>query len=181
MVGLTDVSLVRQTIFQCSTLCLQAAYDLIEVIHMNLAADSSLGLLPAWWYCMYYIYTAATVLLAARLRPIIQASIPDHSLRESWKHAITILKSLECFGDSVHRCVAALEIMSLNIMTAGAESAAADVGSFDLQELGYMATGNGTSERTERDQDQWGDINFNDVMLNINDLSWLNSMPGSVV
>lgn len=38
-----------------------------------------------------------------------------YSRRQSWDHAMAILKSCQKYGDSAHRCVAVLELLSAKI------------------------------------------------------------------
>jgi hypothetical protein len=47
-----DESLAQRMALQCSTLCLTAAHQIIELIHSNLTSDGMTGPLPAWWYCV---------------------------------------------------------------------------------------------------------------------------------
>src|SRR5271170_6280551 len=67
--------------------------------------------LPAWWYNVFYVYTAATVLLAPRLRPFITAEISPQSIDLSWAHALEVLHQYEPCSSSAKRCVAVLEIL----------------------------------------------------------------------
>ena len=48
-----DESLAQRTVVQCSSLCLRSAHDLIDLLHMNLTKDGTMGSLPAWWYCVF--------------------------------------------------------------------------------------------------------------------------------
>jgi hypothetical protein len=45
-----DESLGYRMITQCSSLCVKAAHDVIQLIHSNLNQDELTGPLPAWWY-----------------------------------------------------------------------------------------------------------------------------------
>jgi hypothetical protein len=69
-------TLLQRMAVQCAILCVQSAQAAIENIHSQLPKDPGLmGPLPAWWYLVFYVYTATTVLLAARLRSFITAEI----------------------------------------------------------------------------------------------------------
>jgi hypothetical protein len=70
-----------------------------------------MGPLPAWWYLIFYVYTAATVLLAARLRSFITAEISQKSIDQSWEHALEVLRRYESCSSSAKRCVAVLEML----------------------------------------------------------------------
>ena len=97
---------------QCSILCVQTAQAAIENIYSQLPLEpSQMSTLPAWWYIVFYIYTAATVLVAARLRPFIAAEISQKSIDQSWANALEILRRYESCSTSAKRCVAVLEIL----------------------------------------------------------------------
>ncbi|KAF3059315.1 Acetamidase regulatory protein [Daldinia childiae] len=53
---------------QCAHACVVSAQKMISIISEHESVGRSITLLPAWWYRVYYIYTAATILLAAELR-----------------------------------------------------------------------------------------------------------------
>lgn len=122
------------------------------------------------------LYTAATVLLAARLRPAIEVGISEYSAASSWAHAIEILKYLECFGESAQRCVAALEILSAKV------SLSADVNVTHIGEhasesssaIPATAARGGTYEQFQ------GEVDFSGITFDLNDMSWLNSAPGMI-
>ena len=42
--------------FQCSALCLTAAHDLIGHINTHFRPRGEIGMLPAWWYCIFCEY-----------------------------------------------------------------------------------------------------------------------------
>lgn len=90
-----------------------SAQKMISIISEHESVGRGITLLPAWWYRVYYIYTAATILLAAELRVEIFA---HSSISEHWNMAMSSLRSHEHFGISARRCVAALEILSSKIL-----------------------------------------------------------------
>ena len=97
---------------QCSIICTQTAQEAIEHIHSKLPPDpDAVGSLAAWWFNVYFIYTAATVLLAARLRPTITAEVSDEAIIKSWGQAIEVLNRYEKFSASASRMVATLQIL----------------------------------------------------------------------
>ena len=97
---------------QCSIICTQTAQEAIEHIHSKLPLDpGAVGSLAAWWFNVYFIYTAATVLLAARLRPTITAEVSDEAIIKSWNQAIEVLNRYEKFSASAGRMVATLQIL----------------------------------------------------------------------
>lgn len=58
------------------------------------------------------IYLAATVLLAARLSPIVLlGEISKQEIQQSWNHALDILDRFQADNMSAKRCVAALNVL----------------------------------------------------------------------
>ena len=107
-----DDALPRRVALQCSILCVKTAQEQIELIHDNTPDNRmSSGPLSAWWYNVLYVYTAATVLVAARLRCAITAEIPEASITSSWELALGVLRRHQAHSISAQRCVAALEIL----------------------------------------------------------------------
>ena len=105
-------SLPHRIALQCSIVCVKTAQDAIEHIHSRLPADpSDIGALSPWWFNILFVYTAATVLVAARLRSAIASEITEVEIARSWQHAIEILSRYEAFGPSAQRVVATLQIL----------------------------------------------------------------------
>ena len=105
-------NLLQRMAVQCSILCVRTAQAAIENIHSQLPTETGLmGTLPAWWYLVFYVYTAATVLLAARLRSFITAEVSQQSIDQSWADALEILRRYESCSTSAKRCVAVLEML----------------------------------------------------------------------
>jgi hypothetical protein len=98
---------------QVGSLCVATAQEVVSVLARFEAHDGTVGLLPAWWYRLYFVYSAATILIVARLRPELAG---DNSLHRSWDEAVSVLHAHERFGQSARRCVAVLNILSGRIM-----------------------------------------------------------------
>lgn len=125
------------------------------------------------------IYTAATVLLAARLRPVIAEGVTEYSIADSWNHAIEILKAFQRLGQSAQRCVAALEILSKKVSI---ESNPADVNQ-DFNSDFQRATTDMTSATTLPDvpfDDYQVGLDFGEITFDLTDMSWLTSLPGNL-
>jgi hypothetical protein len=166
-------SLSAKVMQQCAIVCVQAAQSLISLITEYQSHDGTVGLLPAWWYRVFYTYTAATVLIAARLRPAMFSTL---DIPRSWNQAMALLQAHANLGQSPQRCAAALQILASKIM---------------------QETQNNMVQNSERDghhqlaPEEMFDMPFNDlsqgmginlesISFDINDFSWLNSMPGSL-
>ncbi len=102
-------SLPQHLALACSNLCLRAAHDAIHLIYCHLDRETITGPVPQWWNCILFTYSAATVLQAARLRPM---GSPNYNIDTSWNHALEIIHSFEPLSPLVQRCVLALEILA---------------------------------------------------------------------
>ncbi|KAK4235173.1 fungal-specific transcription factor domain-containing protein [Achaetomium macrosporum] len=106
-------SLASRVVQQVASLCVATAQEVVTVLARFEAHDGTVGLLPAWWYRLYFVYSAATILIVARLRPELAG---DNGLHRSWEEAVSVLRAHERFGQSARRCVAVLNILSGRIM-----------------------------------------------------------------
>ena len=86
---------------------------MISVLKKHQCDDGTVGTLPTWWYRVYYVYTAATILIAAKLRPD-DFMVPD--INQFLTDAMSILRAHEKFGQSARRCGAALGILSSKLL-----------------------------------------------------------------
>ncbi|KDN71492.1 putative fungal specific transcription factor [Colletotrichum sublineola] len=174
----THDDLSSRVVQQCAMVCVEAAQSLISFIVQFQRHDGSLGLLPAWWYRVFYIYTAATVLVAARLRPAVFSS-PDIS--RSWNQAMGLLHDHEKLGPSARRCAAALQILSTKVFQEQQPHST----TFPNSEV------NPAVPNIANDQQETFDMPFpyptqdtafdmDAMSFDVIDFSWLNSMPGSL-
>ncbi|PKX93596.1 transcription factor domain-containing protein [Aspergillus novofumigatus IBT 16806] len=157
---------------QCSIICVKVAQEVIELIHSNIPADGSTGPLPAWWYNILYVYTAATVLIAGRLRSAILEEVTETAITRSWNCALEILRSYHSYSSSARRCVAALEILYEKVVSEGPPgnepSTHAQASTFNT--TNDMSLGEG----------------MNAILLDgfdipdFQDMSWLNSVPSNL-
>ncbi|KAL6366158.1 hypothetical protein LRP88_00255 [Fusarium phalaenopsidis] len=92
--SLADDTLQIRVIQQGAMFCVATAQNIITTLLTHQTLDSTVGLLPAWWYRVYYVYSAATVLIAAKLRP---DAFPAVEIGRSWGQAISVLKAHEKF------------------------------------------------------------------------------------
>lgn len=92
---------------------MKVAQDVIDTIHAGEAASTdSTETLSVWWYNVLFLYTAATVLIAARLSPSILAEITEESILERWNKAMDILEGYGTkFGQSIHRLTTTLRLL----------------------------------------------------------------------
>lgn len=98
--------------YQSSVMCVQAAIDAIQHMKDRLPASiSAIGSLPAWWYNVLYIYTAATVLLAAIRSPALKEHFRSERILGSWRSAVIVLRRYRTFSSSVRKSITALEML----------------------------------------------------------------------
>ncbi|KAF9869297.1 C6 transcription factor [Colletotrichum karsti] len=172
----THDDLSSRVMQQCAMVCVEAAQNLISVIVQFQKHDGTLGLLPAWWYRVFYIYTAATVLIAARLRPAVFSSL---DISRSWNQGMALLKDHENLGPSPRRCAAALQILSTKMFQEQPQSTALPNSETD------PAAPNIINDQETFDMPfpylgQDATFDMDAISFDVNDFSWLNSMPGSL-
>ncbi|KAI1385476.1 uncharacterized protein F4822DRAFT_445442, partial [Hypoxylon trugodes] len=170
----TEETLSDRMIEQCALECVAAAQKLILVTSEHQRDDDSIGLLPAWWYRIFYVYTAATVLLAARLR---RERFTCSSISEPWNRAISILQSHERFGVSARRCVAALQILSSKVFHGPSDTTVTTGDHVDNQTFSpdeaFNINPQISLDGIGFDADSFG--------FDIDNYQWLNSMPGGIM
>jgi len=124
------------------------------------------------------VYTAATVILAARLRPVIETDISEYSTTRSWDHAIELLKSFGRMGQSAQRCVAALEILSAKASRKIPVDTTDQMQHSQRQAVPFDPALSGP--QTDISLDEFSAFDFSGIELDLSDMSWLNSMPGNL-
>jgi hypothetical protein len=108
-------SLAYKLALQCSVICVQSALHTIHLfgkIHNSVRLELLDDLLPSWWYCILYLYTAATVLVAARLNSSILVELGDEEVvLEASKTVAECLTRYGAFGKHAQRCAAAVALL----------------------------------------------------------------------
>ncbi|KAJ5378411.1 hypothetical protein N7509_011530 [Penicillium cosmopolitanum] len=160
-------SLPHRVALQCSIICVKVAQESIEMIYNNVPGDGTGGPLPAWWYNILYIYTAATVLIAGRLCSTISEEITDSSMTRSWNCALDILRKYQSYSFSARRCVAALEILYEQVVAEGHQPNEQSNSHGLLNDISF-----GEGMNTEMMEA----FEFPDFQ----DMSWLNSVPSNL-
>ena len=182
-------SLQARIVEQSAFLCVDTAKSMISVLLEYQTEDDSIGLLPAWWYRVYYVYTAATILIAANLRPKI---FPASILGTAWSQSMSVLKAHEKFGQAARRCVAALHMLSSKMLqdndtvvahcsTTGASTTSGSAENGSSQQLtaasafdsGLLLQPVNEFPFAFEDFDQF---QMNDIDFDAHNLAWLNDM-----
>ncbi|KAF5024463.1 hypothetical protein F66182_3403 [Fusarium sp. NRRL 66182] len=182
-----DDNLQARVVQQGAMLCVTTAQNIIATLVKHEALDGTVGLLPAWWYRVYYIFSAATVLIAAKLRPDVFSAV---EIGQSWGEAISVLKAHEQFGQSPRRCVAALHILSSKILQAtppghdGAGNSRTGEGNpigLPHHQIHSLEVPDLVQQLADGFETQMPDLNPQDVAdfdLNVNEMTWLNDIQG---
>lgn len=107
-----ESSLSGRIFLQCAILCVQVAQEAIETIYREKGKRvGDVGSLSAWWYNVLFLYTAATVLIAARLSSPILAEVSEESILDGWRKAMEILMEYGVFGKSICRLTTTLRLL----------------------------------------------------------------------
>ncbi|KAH8699027.1 fungal-specific transcription factor domain-containing protein [Talaromyces proteolyticus] len=104
--------LPRRIFLQCAVVCVKVAQDAIETVYNRRATNTGeIGYLSAWWYNVLFLYTSATVLIAARLSPSILAELSEASILDSSLKTVEALEGYGNFGTSIRRLITTLRLL----------------------------------------------------------------------
>ncbi|QSZ28565.1 hypothetical protein DSL72_003063 [Monilinia vaccinii-corymbosi] len=118
-----DSALRRDVAIGVCTLCVRTAHSLVEVIHENLNATYC----SSAWHTVYFAFAAATILLAAKMSPLIQDSLSTGNLFEtSWTACIKILEHHKVQIQSAARAMKILSALKEKIQARKAPAAVAN-------------------------------------------------------
>jgi hypothetical protein len=155
----------------------------------------------AWWYNVLYLYTSATVLIAARLSPAILTDVSEESVLSAWETAMEILEEYSVIGASIKRLITTLRLLleavpqqysrlrenarhgqgQLSSITQPQSQAATQMPAWRAPNA--MASLQMPQDGLNGDFQDIGDSLSNDLLLDFdtvfdpNDLSWLMTMP----
>ncbi|OQU97619.1 Fungal Zn2-Cys6 binuclear cluster domain-containing protein isoform 2 [Cladophialophora immunda] len=111
---LSDELSVKQSILvRSAIICIKSAQELISQLNEDFGRNASV--LPAYWYNVIFVYTAATTILAARVYPIPLVNFGQTDLDRTWQQAIHILDRYERLNisrDPAQKCLAALTLLN---------------------------------------------------------------------
>lgn len=148
-----------------------------------------------------YLYTAATVILAARLQPLILADVSEDAIDSTWQIAISTLEMYEPYGKVVRRLLATIKLLAQQVpesymeyrrrnVPAGNTDNNSDVGVSNLDSTKSTANSQripdddypginipADDETFLGDKDAFADLNSTDFTFDPNDISWLIDIP----
>jgi hypothetical protein len=182
---------------QCAIVCIKIAQEAIDLVHQYKSTQwATTGFIAAWWYNVLFVYSAATVLVAARVRPLWQSEISEAAILQSWRRAINILETYKDYSKSIPKLIVTLQMLfkqvpksylSRDVATRqNSPSKQMHPGSDDHNESAVDAQihRNWDTSRYHNTaiQDEEVDgipslISDIDFFLDADDLSWLNSGP----
>ncbi|KAH8660148.1 fungal-specific transcription factor domain-containing protein [Xylariales sp. PMI_506] len=157
---------------QCAMLGVATAQKVTSVLKRFERDDGSIGLLPAWWYRIYYVYSAATILIVAKLRPDV---FPLEDVERAWGEAMSVLEAHERFGQSARRCGASLSILSARILH-GTDATAFSGGvgmAVDNEHAGFGIPVQSINQNMYGELGAYPDLNLETLAFDANDLSYL--------
>lgn len=101
-------------------LCSESAMDLIQGVYDSLNTGPGVG--AAWWYNLYYLYTASTILLAAHLVPGVSDMLDQNRVARSWTMVEEVMGTLQSTTKSAKRYMDYLMRMRELIMSINTSS-----------------------------------------------------------
>ncbi|KAM3502648.1 hypothetical protein MY10362_004717 [Beauveria mimosiformis] len=177
---------LSQTLVErCSALCFEAAREIISMIYTNLNLETLIGPVPAWWFTLLFVYSAATALLAERFGPTGSGprSGQSWSSASTWDQAMQLLKAYARVGESAERCVAALEILSAKF-----QSHASDRQPQHANDQVSTTERESVLDVAQPMHQEFPDIaslpndfDLNAIDLDISDMIWLNATVGDII
>jgi Fungal specific transcription factor domain/Fungal Zn(2)-Cys(6) binuclear cluster domain len=189
--------------------CVRCALETITIIHeqrnwststektTNNSADTTTAPLPSWWFEVFFIYTAATALIPARAYGYLRGDISQDSLTLTWQRSLEVLRELTALSPSAVSCIAALQVLDDELVfeDAGVDGQGAatlreqgDAADGEAEGRGELVTGTQIAASTtdvdaDGQQQQYMHTNTNDLdsMLQMQDFSWLDTLPVDVL
>lgn len=137
---------------QFSVACIKAAFRSIECFETAMSGQEVAELdqtLPAWWYGIFYVYTAATILVAARLNATLLAEVTEREVLRSWTAITRILSRYQAFSKHAKRCLTALEMLANQVGQHGQQQGTLPAqGSSAVQAVSPISSTSGSGEPT---------------------------------
>ncbi|USP77946.1 hypothetical protein yc1106_05220 [Curvularia clavata] len=103
--------LTEHMLERCASECVRAAQNTISIITQYSMLDIC-TILPAWWFRVYYMYTAAMVLAVSTLRLDM---FPRSTTEAAWQNAQMFFQENEHLSEAVKVCKSALQRMVTRI------------------------------------------------------------------
>lgn len=175
-----DRGLGVRIVQDCAALCVENAQKMITLLvdDCNTPDGAGVGIIP-WWYRVFYLHVAGTVLMAATLQP----ALCSPAVSESWGRAMTALRAHEHLSPFVSQCLGTFETLS-----SGMGAHHRNPQSYHSQQpcallaqetsKGASGVNDGTGIATPQLQDAFQDVVFDaDAFLfGMEDISWASDL-----
>lgn len=179
----------------CAALCIENAQKVISLVigecrtpsptpnHQDETGSNptvTMGLIP-WWYRVFYLHVASTVLMAATLQP----KLCTPAVSESWSRAMEALRAHAHLSPFVSQCLATFETISSGMAATDPHhlnqpsSGSGGVG----PPLGVEVGANVPRGQPDLGLPQFQDFPFHDIVLDtgeslfaMEDMSWVGGL-----
>ncbi|EFY93196.1 fungal specific transcription factor, putative [Metarhizium acridum CQMa 102] len=108
------------TSLQCAKLCVEAAIDLLRLLHTNFNPHVP----GSWWWDVLYACTAGIVLIIARTCPTLAPSLNQAQMSTAWDECQQILKHVASFNASGRQSLKMLQIIHSKVLVKSESSPA---------------------------------------------------------
>lgn len=137
--------------------CVESAQKMISLIDQDSDADESMHNLP-WWYRIFHLYMAGTILLAA----MQSVDLFTPAVSASWQQTLSIIKRHEHLCSYVPQFASLFQSLSRKIRQPGRTDSPEELSDTQFH-------------------DMFGEFGFHADNLLFDDVneSWLNALPGS--
>lgn len=112
--GLLSGTLFGKLALECSITCIRTALESLALFDSAVekrgqnAVDT---VIPAPWFSILFVHTAATVLVPARVHPLMTAEIGEEHIENAWKSAVKVLGYLKPYDQHATRCINTLNAL----------------------------------------------------------------------
>ncbi len=177
----------------CARECVTSALETISIIHQrqNWSTEHSVEPLPSWWFEVFFIYTAATALIPARVYSYIRGDIPQSDLLRAWQQSLEVLHHLSPLSPSAVSCIAALQVLDDELVFEGGIGVHPKIPNTLLDASDH--SGHYVSRKFEIDPNiasqpmdvvevqPLQDVDGLDALLQMQDFTWLDTLPVDVL
>lgn len=102
----------HKALIDTSVACFRAAQEAINIVHGRQTPDPrAVTNSSSWWHNILYVYTAATIVIAAKARISALTEITEIEIANAWQQAINTLQHYSVFGPSIAAMVASLQLL----------------------------------------------------------------------
>ena len=174
----------------CARECVKHALETIAIIHshQDWSQKRVVESLPSWWFEVFFIYTAATVLIPARVYSYIRGDIPQSELLQGWQQSLEVLHHLSSVSPSAVSCIATLQVLDDELVYQGGDTQVAPSGNLSITKQMTQSASQGPSATTGLTQDtaptsgmgevsSLHDPDSLDSLLQMQDFTWLDTLP----